>query len=493
MKFTFNASPNLRQRQSTQNIMFELMLGLLVVFGGQLYYYATADYLGMEYVTRALLIMATAVVTGLVTEFAWCLLIKKDFKKFVQSSFPLITTIILAMMVPVNTNLYAIVIATVFALLFGKLIFGGFGNNIFNPAALGRAIVLASFTTAVVSMDAFSGATATTTIASQYNWLVTSSDAISAMFAQVGGLTQLFTGQYLGGIGETNTLLIMLVGAVLALRKVIDWKTPVVYVTTIFLITLGVAVFRGVPGIEGFGILWYPLTHIATGGLMFGAVFMMTDPVTSPTSSAGRIVFAVGAAIITVLIRLLGNYPEGVLFAILLMNMLTPMIERSFDGNLNRNAKKVYITTAVLFLLGMGTTLAGANGVTPGTAPEPEPEPVTTLNFDNVKDINAAFENVADNGDGTSTFTVKAEGFYPDMNTFEIVLNTSTKEIVSIKVTNFVDTVDIGDVILTEEFLGQFTGKTADDSLEIDTASGATYSSQSVVRAVLEAVNNIGN
>ncbi|MGL5978186.1 MAG: RnfABCDGE type electron transport complex subunit D [Erysipelotrichaceae bacterium] len=490
MKFTFNASPNLRQRQSTQNIMFELMLGLLVVFAGQLVYYFTQ--LGQEYAVRAILLMLTAVVTGIVTEIVWCLITKKDFKKFLPSSFPLITSIILAMMVPVNTTYYALVVGTVFALVFGKLVFGGFGQNIFNPAALGRAVILASFTTAVVSLDAFSGATTTTLIASEFNWLMTDSAVVAAMFDKVGSMWNLFTGMYVGGMGETNTLLIMLVGAVLAYRKVLDWRLPVMYVATVFALTLGVAIFRGVPSYEMFGIFWYPMVHIATGGLMFGAVFMMTDPVTSPTSAAGRVIFAVGAGIITVLIRLLGNYPEGVLFAILLMNMLTPMIERLLDGKQVKTAKKAIIATSAVFLVGLGLTLVGANTMVAATLPEPEPEVVGPLTPESVSGLTAEFIESVDNGDGTTTYTVLAEGFYPEGNTFAITLD-ADNVITVFKVTKNSDTPEYGGQISKEDFTSQFVGQTISADLEVDAITGTTVSSKSAARALLEVVNQLGN
>lgn len=491
MKLSFNVSPNLRQRQSTSQIMLELMIGLLVVFAGTLVYYFMSPELGSEYVIRAIVLLATAVIAAIGTEFVWCLATKQKFNVFIKGSFPLITAIILVLMVPVNTSVYAIAMGTMFALLIGKLIFGGFGHNIFNPAAVGRAVVLFSFTAMATQMDAFTSATTTTTVASTFNWLIADSAAVAAFFEQTSMFT-LWSGQYVGAIGETNTLLILVVGIVLAIRNVIDWRTPAIYVGSIFLFTLGIALFKGLPSVDGLSILWYPLAHLATGGAMFGAIFMLTDPVTSPTSIHGRIVFAIGAAFITVLIRVMGNYPEGVLFAILIMNMLTPMIERLFDGKQTKNMKKAYITTATVFGLALVTLLAGTNSIALATAEE-LPSETGGLTFGTVSGFASEFESATDNGDGTTTYKVGAEGFYPDLNKFEVVVNNDTNEIVSFKNTVNNDTPGIGDAIQEASFTNQFTRKVIDDSFEVDAASGATLSSKSAVRAIYEISQQIGN
>lgn len=478
MKLSFNVSPNLRQKQSTNQIMMELMIGLFVVFAGQLVYYFMNPNLGADYAIRAIVLLVIATATAFATEFVWCLATKQKFKTFIRSSFPLVTSTILVLMLPVNIDIYALIIGTVFALLIGKLIFGGFGQNIFNPAALGRAIILVSFTLAVVKMDAFSSATTTTVMASEFNWMIANSAAVSAFFEKTS-LLALWTGQYVGGIGETNTLLILIVGLFLAIRNVIDWRTPLMYIATVFALTLGVALFKGLPAHYGIGVLWYPLAHLATGGLMFGAIFMMTDPVTSPTSAQGRIIFGIGAGIITVLIRLLGNYPEGVLFAILMMNMLTPMIERLFDGKQQVNVKKAYISTAVLAVVGFATVLGGV-------------APLSLVSYANSNDNDGDSDNggetstatileTTDNGNSTTTFKVEAEGFH-GMNVFSITIDNNAI-ITEFKVLSQDETPGIGDVIAESSFTSKFIGKAVTSNFSEDVVSGATYSSNSALAA----------
>ena len=150
MKFVFNASPNLRQKQSTKQIMLELMIGLLVVFAFSLFYYHQVY--GMKYAMQAVKLLVVSLVVALVTETAWAFFMKKgakfDFayiKKFLSGSFGWITAIILTLMCPISISPYALGVATFFAIFFAKLVFGGFGNNIFNPAAVGRAVIFATF------------------------------------------------------------------------------------------------------------------------------------------------------------------------------------------------------------------------------------------------------------------------------------------------------------------------------------------------------------
>ncbi|MDY5251706.1 MAG: RnfABCDGE type electron transport complex subunit D [Erysipelotrichaceae bacterium] len=353
MKFTFKPSPNYRDAQSTNGIMRDLTIGLLVVFAFSLFYYATGENLGASYALRACGLLATAVISALVTEAIYFAIAKQPIVKSIKNSFGWVTAIILTLMCPINISYYALAVSTILAIIFGKLVFGGFGQNIFNPAALGRAIIMASFAGSVAA-DFATSATPTASFAAG-GWLM-SNETFNSFIAQFGGLGELFIGRYPGAMGETSALVILLVGAFLAYRKVIDWKVPVAYLGTILVATLGIALVNG----QG---MWYPLFHLLTGGVMFGAIFMLTDPVTNPTSSAGRVMFGIGAAFFTLLIRIKGNLPEGVLYSILLMNMLTPLIERITTGNQIKIAKKnlrnvlIVLIGCLAIILGVSTTL----------------------------------------------------------------------------------------------------------------------------------------
>ncbi|MDO4467030.1 MAG: RnfABCDGE type electron transport complex subunit D [Bacillota bacterium] len=349
MKFNFHVSPSIKCPLSTQSIMRDLTIGLGFVFTLSCIYYGAS--FGMEYAVHAITLLISSLITMGICESLFAKIMKKDIKSALLNSFGWVTSIILVMMCPITITNYAVVIATVFAIVFAKLLFGGFGQNIFNPAAVGRAVIMAAFAGASTSL--MTGATPTSELANTLHWIPTG-DNLSSVISGYKGFTSLFLGTYPGGIGETFTLAILLVGVVLSLRQVIDWRVPSVYLGTMAIMTAVIALLSGLGSYNGIpAIIWYPFLHICTGGAAFGAVFMLTDPVTSPTSAAGRTIFAMGAAILTVMIRLAGNLPEGCLYSILLMNMLTPMIESFLDGKqleIQAKIKKCMICLAVVAL-----------------------------------------------------------------------------------------------------------------------------------------------
>lgn len=371
MKFNFHVSPSLKGNLTTKEIMKELTLGLLLVFVLAVFYYASAY--GSRYALQAILLLVCSLVTTLVCEFLFAKIRKRDPKKEIQNSFGWVTAIILTLMVPISTRPYALIISTAFAIIFGKMLFGGFGHNIFNPAAVGRAVIFATFTGA--STNLVTSATPTALIANSYGWVPANADALDGFLSQVGGWSSLFLGTYPGALGETFTIAIVLIGIFLIVRKIIDWRVPVVYLGTIFVMTAIVAIITGVGSYRGIpGFIWYPVLHLILGGVVFGAFFMLTDPVTSPTSAAGRTIFALGAGILTVLIRLTGNLPEGCLYSILLMNMMTPLIESLLDGKQLDILKKAKHGFIYLALVGLAITIFAACSVHPVSNPKGEKE-----------------------------------------------------------------------------------------------------------------------
>lgn len=348
MKFNFHVSPSLRGPLTTQNIMKELTIGLMAIFFLAVIYYYTA--FGARYALQAVLMLISSLATVFVCEFAFAKIRKREPMKEIKNSFGWVTAIILTLMVPISMRIYALIVATFFAIVFAKMLFGGFGQNIFNPAAVGRAVIFAAFMGA--GTDLVTSATPTANIASQFGWMPYNEQMLDAFLQQYGGWKSLLLGTYPGALGETFTIAIVLVGIVLIVRKIIDWRVPVVYLCTIFVMTMIVALITKVGPYHGIpGMIWYPCLHLLLGGVVFGAVFMLTDPVTSPTSPAGRVIFAIGAAILTVLIRLAGNLPEGCLYSILLMNMLTPLIESLLDGKqleVLPKAKKAFAVLCVV-------------------------------------------------------------------------------------------------------------------------------------------------
>jgi len=254
-----------------------------------------------------LLMLATSVLAAILTEF-----VAKKLRRlpFFMDGSAIVTALLFVLVLPPRTPLWVVLVGSIFSIAIVKEAFGGLGYNIFNPALAGRAFVSVSFAGALSRW-----------IAPTTSWLadaVTTATPLGEGFTTV--LTKpelykaLFFGNVAGSVGETSALLILIGGAILLAFGIIKWHIPVFYVATVFVMSL-------IMGQD-------PIFHILAGGLMLGAFFMATDYVTSPLTTTGRIIFAVGAGVLVMLIRRFGNMPEGVNYSILLMNAFTPLIDR---------------------------------------------------------------------------------------------------------------------------------------------------------------------
>lgn len=494
MKFNFRVSPNYRAPLSTQRIMTELTVAISLVLAYSVYFYFTK--LGSDYGMHALLMILTALGTSIVIEVLWALFYKKNILKHLNTSFPWVTALLYVGMMGVNKPLYVIFIGTFVAIFIGKLVFGGFGHNIFNPAGVGRAVSVLSFGGFITNKfaDVVTGATPNQ-VMETLGWVIKDPAIVTKYLDQFGGLWGLATGGYVGGLGETNTLLILAVGIYLAVRKIIDWRVPAVFLGSLFAFASILALMKGMG-------IWYPIFHLMTGGAMFGAIFMLTDPVTSPTSIPGRILFAFGVAFLTFIIRIKGSLPEGVIRSILFMNMMTPLIDRSFDGWAFEKVKKYAISLTVIGALGFLTVGVFANQVD-YIAPVVEEEPVITINLKGEplvisQQISSTAVVVSEVAEGdVTTFVVNINGYAytsdhddnPQPNTLEVKINTATQTIESVAYVTFSDSKGIGDKTNSDVFLSQFTGLSiVDETTSADVVSGATVTSVSVIRAVNAAI-----
>jgi electron transport complex protein RnfD len=296
-----SVSPHLHKKDSVSLIMWMVVLALIPAgVGGVIIF-------GMP----ALLVILLSVVAALVTELVIQLLLKKKITVFDGSAC--LTGILLAYNLPPNVPFWIPVMGAIFSILIGKQVFGGLGQNIFNPALVGRVFLMASWPKYMTSFTKpfnFDGVTSATPLMLLKEGL--SIDKISYM--------DLFLGKRGGCIGEV-CIVGLLVGAIFLLAKgYISWHIPLIYVAV-------VGVFGFVFGANGFFTGDW-LFQILSGGLILGAFFMATDYVTSPLTRKGQVVFAVGCGLITVVIRFWGGYPEGVSYAILMMNAATPLIDR---------------------------------------------------------------------------------------------------------------------------------------------------------------------
>ena len=307
----------------------------------------------------ALWILLVAVVSMVATEYIYYQIIDKmngekfkiNNKSFTVYNFSvLVSGLIYGLILPDEIPLVVVAIGGVVGVFLAKLIFGGMGQNIFNIAAFARVFVTLSFGTALVyaeNIDSVLGATPLGALsANLFDASVVESYSYWTMFSGIG---------LPGSLGETSALLILAGGLYLFLRKSFDIFVPLTYIGTVFLISLGVMFTQDLG-------IWYPLTHLLSGGLMFGAIYMATDPISIPTTRPGRIYFAFGLGLLTFIIRFFGDLPEGVVFAILIMNMFVPAIDYHKWAQSKFTPRSVSIF-AVVVLISVISILVGVHYV----------------------------------------------------------------------------------------------------------------------------------
>lgn len=357
-----------KTKRTTMSMMIEFTICVALVFIAALVYYGVSggDDAG-KYILRMFLNLLVSMGTvyaietaNLAIRYHKTLKVKEIFLNPITKEFFFATPLILVLLFPVYTPIYVIFVSALIASLVAKVIFGGFGSNIFNPALAGRIfagicfsgqISNASVVQAGTNLTISTGATLTTI--NQASGFVNETLDIS--------LKSLFLGTYHGAIGETFAGLIILIGIYLSVRKIIDWKMSLTYVVAFFIISL----FMGVTADKGLGSFEFALRQCLYGAVLFGAVFCITDPVTSPVMSFGRIYAAFLGAFVCACIRYLGSAPEGVGYSILLVNLCTPAIDRILSNKSNHRIGTQYIVMAGLTVMciglgcGIGAYLSG--------------------------------------------------------------------------------------------------------------------------------------
>lgn len=354
MEFGFDSGPHIKDKDNTSKIMSRLFMALfpIIIFSiykNGIYPFINGD-ANFYYAIRPILMFVMAALSSFATEYLYFKYIanrKNKAMKFVKESYALLPAIFLVLTIPVNTPLWLVVLGSFVATFIGKLLFGGFGFNIFNPALVGNLFIMTSYGALIGSKGGYLNAFEVDTIASATPLTNLSTLSYTGDFSKIvtpfGSFLDFFTGFIPGSMGETCKILIILAFIFLVATKVIKWIIPTIYVITVFLMTLIIG------SINDIGI-WYSLFHILSGGLLFGAVFMATDPVTSPVTKVGQALFALGLGLLTVLFRFLTPYPEGVLTSILTMNMLVIILDR-IGAKAKFKKLYVYIPIALMSLL----------------------------------------------------------------------------------------------------------------------------------------------
>lgn len=298
--FVVSGTPHVRSKESIQSIMRDVIIALVPASVMGIYYFGL----------RALMLMVAAIVSAVFFEWLYQKFMKKPIT--ISDLSAVVTGLLLAMNLPAAAPVWVAIVGSAFAIIFAKQLFGGLGQNFINPALAGRAFLLASYPTEMTSWT------------SSGNFGV-DAVAVATPLAQLKGgvmpdasFTDVLVGNVGGCLGETCAIALIIGGVYLIAKHVINWKVPVIYIATVFVLTALI-------GRKGLRV---PVYEIFAGGLMLGAFFMATDYASSPVTSRGQIIFALGCGLLTTLIRIFGGYPEGVSYSILIMNLTVPLIER---------------------------------------------------------------------------------------------------------------------------------------------------------------------
>ena len=307
-ELTISSSPHAHAPVTTKTIMRDVLIALVPALIGSVYFFGF----------RALMVTLVSITACVFFEWGWCKVMKKHCKVYDLSA--VVTGTLLAFVCPVTIPYWTIILGDFFAIIVVKMLFGGLGQNIVNPALAGRAFMFSwpvlmsnwvkvGFENAAGLISTVDAVTAATPLGAMHQGMLPE--------ATIG---QMFLGNVGGCIGETSALLLLIGGVYLLYRKVITARIPVSYI-----LTVAVLAFLFPRGNDR--IAWM-LSSLFSGGLMLGAIFMATDYVTSPITKLGQIIYGIGCGVVTILIRYFGGYNEGVSYAILVMNTCVVLLDR---------------------------------------------------------------------------------------------------------------------------------------------------------------------
>lgn len=352
-RFELAVSPHVSAKATTRRVMTDVVVALLPALGAGVYFFGI----------RALMITGLSVMAAVLTEWL-CLRFMKKPVNIVLDGSAVVTGILLAFNVPPSVPWWLPILGSAFAIAVAKQAFGGLGNNIVNPALLGRAFLVASFPVlmtagwlapadpvgngtwdqsgirpqVLIEADVVTGATPLNLMKQTFTWDSEAVETLSggdvmgagilreravtarALLSSAETRVNMFIGRIGGCIGETSALMLLIGALYLFARRVLEPRLPLSYLGA-------VAIFGWLFGGPGL-LMGDPLFHLLSGGVILGGFFMVTDMVTTPVTRKGRIIFGVGAGLLTMVIRRWGGYPEGCSYSILLMNLATPLIDR---------------------------------------------------------------------------------------------------------------------------------------------------------------------
>ena len=322
LKLIASSSPHIRSNEDTRSIMLDVIIALLPAMGWSIYCFGI----------KALVLTLVSVVSCVFFEWAYRKLMKKSC--MVGDLSAVVTGMLLSFVCPVDLPWWVIIIGAFFSIVVVKQLYGGIGCNFLNPALAGRAILLASYATAMTTWTL--PTSKIDTVVSTATPLQIMKEGTVEKFTELTtnySVADMFIGRIGGSLGEVSALALLLGFVWLLIRKIISWHTPVAFIGTVAILTL-ISAPAGIDNVQ------YMLYNVFGGGLMLGAIFMATDYATSPVTKPGQLIFGIGCGLITCFIRRFGSYPEGVCYSILIMNCTTWLLDKYIRPTIYGAVKK---------------------------------------------------------------------------------------------------------------------------------------------------------
>lgn len=471
MDFEVENGPFLKSKNKTSKMMLHLFIALLPIIIFSFYKNGIIPYqkglTDIKGLLLPLMVIILPTLTSFLTEILYAtIFLKKDGLDYVKNSFSIFPGLFFGLIMPLNTPFSMLILGAFIATFIGKIIFGGFGNNVFNPALIGRLFIITAYS-ATLGGYIYHNAYELDTIASSTPLsnagVISGIGSYQTLVKPYGNLMNFFIGTIPGAVGETSALLCLVAFLYLTITKTIKWRIPVFYISTVFIMSFIIGAFNDLERT-------YSLFQILSGGLMFGAVFMATDPVTSPTTFIGQVLYGISLGILTVVFRNLTSYPEGVLTSILTMNMLVFIIDSI--GVKSRFNKK-YAVPFFVILITLSLTLSCYIG----------------LRYKNVStDVDNDFQIYSKTIDGdTVTYMAGEKGYSSILKAKIIIKNNKVTDMVVLEQNDsYYSKVEnenyINSLIKNQESLDNF-----------DTIAGCTFTSNGLKKMLINTLNDYKN
>lgn len=471
MNFEVENGPFLKSKNKTSKMMLHLFIALLPIIIFSFYKNGIIPYqkglTDIKGLLLPLMVIILPTLTSFLTEILYAtIFLKKDGLDYVKNSFSFFPGLFFGLIMPLNTPFSMLILGAFIATFIGKIIFGGFGNNIFNPALIGRLFIITAYSAALggyIYHNAYELDTIASSTPLSNAGVISGIGSYQTLVKPYGSLMNFFIGTIPGAVGETSALLCLVAFLYLTVTKTIKWRIPVFYISTVFIMSFIIGAFNDLERT-------YSLFQILSGGLMFGAVFMATDPVTSPTTFTGQVLYGMSLGILTVVFRNLTPYPEGVLTSILTMNMLVFIIDSI--GVKSRFNKKYAVPFFVILII-LSLTISCYIGV----------------RYKNVStSVDTNFQIYSKTIDGTTiTYMVGEKGYSSILKAKIIIKNNKVTDITVLEqndsyYSKVEDANYINSLIKNQENLDN-----------LDTIAGCTFTSNGLKKMLINTLNDYKN